>query len=1829
MVTRVEVGSIASLTAVPGLGDIGKEETLKRTYFCQAGDTSGAPSAQILEGKSLLRSPARLLPLPRLSPKPFSKEQAPPDGKPPVLSLLHSLPSPCPSGGLSEEVAAEDLDKRMPGLVGQEAGGGEGPRRSSSLFTKAVFLRPSPNAMILFETTKTGPTLGKAVSEETQEAKAGMSQEPPLGTTSEVAAKPAVPTRKPPGTLPRPASLPQDTRPAAAQEAAGQGQAFSKASSVEDTAGPASEPRPRLKRRPVSDIFVEAVQPQKPGPGGATTVGKTPPTPPEKTWVRKPRPLSMDLTAPFESKEALLKKAAGEASGAMVGSSADRWGPERSKLEPKVDRECLAKAEPPLCNMNSDFLAVARKMHDQQEKVLLKQDTGNPRAPGASARVVLRDDLSPSEEQVKLAREHEKAPEPPSCRPGRDPELTEVKVRPADRGVQAPAGGKWASRGSMKKCISLLGEDSAMPMSLAGGPGPPLATPDSPSAVAEPKKGGVSVQERVRGWAAESSEVKPEMRRRTFQARPLSTDLTKVFSSSDSSKEVRYEKCAELSGELPKELREKPKDGPGLVETSASRSPWKPGTLREKSRQTEQKDSSNQVPDNCWGEGAAGTPDVTPEDEGSFQTVWATMFEHHVEKHTVSDPTRRCLLAMPPSNVPHTRVPEPRPRLEKGSWLGKDSLETTNLKKDNPRSFDNLKTEKSGQTALLNGEGESRRYHTPLQEKYPLGEKHNKNPFIKHSENPPTSQRIEPKYDIMHTVGERAHSEAISTAPEEKAVTLRSSKSRSSLKGRHLSQEVTLADLESGTESQLGSVQRASLIWEARGMHESSGPKLDFRESKDMIGGNCLSPRWTGRVVGSWHKATTVVSEEPRSPGTTSLRAVKAPVWETQHEGPEGNGHKPGVEARGTPQECSLDPPSRAKVEPSEFQAQTHPDVSPMQKGTLAAPASEGDQRLVQMPEPEVKMRKAGLMDQRMDRWRRRTLPHDVKFDAFSFLTPKNSSKVEERQSDNLTHTAGALKKPLLSPKRVETQEVNPGASQDQTFSVVKQRSPVEPKATFFAVTYQIPDIQKAKGVVMSGLDNLLEHSRKITPPSSPHSFTPTLVSVNHEEPLETVGSKNWTKGRVRENISVSKNLKPEERPSSIEDKILEPSREKVINVDALWRHPESEDGTGFQNNWKDTGTRMFPSNTAPKTTPTLKSHPKDLLRRRTEVISETFPGKIKDGYRLSVLDIDALMAEYQELSNKVPCKAQERKESQTSGPSSSPWESPGQPGGVAQRRRSLKDISEAEGLWKQATPELKHSFPPGSDRQPAETLGAVPNTKSSSPLWALPHGAPSERYPGASSVPAVSKKKGLGITEEDKNVFASKHHSAKCTNDPAELKKPFGREDLGGRVRLSPKSPTADWKKGSLRKSSEWGEEGIAAQWGDHPRDCGRSPMDVKRACSEKGPPAMIRDGLSIMHEARERRREQPKERHSLPGESSKAKLGSSWWESGTPDGHKVLPRDLEKENVIQDSEHPPWHMSPAALGPRRSHSFSKDKRSGPFVDQLKQCFSRRPPEAKDTDTLVHEADSQYGTWTEQRQSRESSAPESPDSSVTSTQKQPPSSRLSSLSSQTEPTSAGDQYECSKDQQSTSVDRSSTDLESTDGMEGPLPLDTCPAKKVDDFSFIDQTSVLDSSALKTRVQLSKRSRRRAPISHSLRRSRISESESRSPLEDETDNKWMFKDSTEEKSPRKEESDEEEKPSRAERTPVSHPHRTPVLPGVDPAVLKAQLHKRPEVDSPGEATNWAPQPKAPKSPFQPGVLSSRVLPSSAEKDKRSDEPSPQWLKELKSKKRQSLYENQV
>ncbi|XP_058672982.1 uncharacterized protein KIAA1671 homolog isoform X2 [Ammospiza nelsoni] len=298
------------------------------------------------------------------------------------------------------------------------------------------------------------------------------------------------------------------------------------------------------------------------------------------------------------------------------------------------------------------------------------------------------------------------------------------------------------------------------------------------------------------------------------------------------------------------------------------------------------------------------------------------------------------------------------------------------------------------------------------------------------------------------------------------------------------------------------------------------------------------------------------------------------------------------------------------------------------------------------------------------------------------------------------------------------------------------------------------------------------------------------------------------------------------------------------------------------------------------------------------------------------------------------------------------------------------------------------------------------------------------------------------------------------------------------------------------------------------------------------------------------------------------------------------------------------------------------------PELDQLRKCFSRQPPGAKDTDTLVQEPDSQYGTWNEQRHSSDSFVGESPslDNEVASGRKPPAGSHPSSLSSQAEPPSLPEHHDFSKEQRSTSLDRSSTDMDSTDGTDVPPAGDALPEDK-SYFSFIDHTDVLDSSALKTRVQLSKKRRCRAPASHSLRRSRGLDLDSRFSLTEESDNGWMFKDSTEEKKTmQQEDSEEEDKIQHTPRSSSVQAQRMPVFPGMDHAALKAQLRKRQESESAGD-TGSAQLFKSPKA--QLGTPSSRVLPSSVEKEDRSEEKSPQWLKELKSKKRQSHYENQV
>ncbi|XP_016340956.1 uncharacterized protein LOC107687963 [Sinocyclocheilus anshuiensis] len=276
-----------------------------------------------------------------------------------------------------------------------------------------------------------------------------------------------------------------------------------------------------------------------------------------------------------------------------------------------------------------------------------------------------------------------------------------------------------------------------------------------------------------------------------------------------------------------------------------------------------------------------------------------------------------------------------------------------------------------------------------------------------------------------------------------------------------------------------------------------------------------------------------------------------------------------------------------------------------------------------------------------------------------------------------------------------------------------------------------------------------------------------------------------------------------------------------------------------------------------------------------------------------------------------------------------------------------------------------------------------------------------------------------------------------------------------------------------------------------------------------------------------------------------------------------------------------------------RRSRSAHKE-RSGETSELVKQCGSG-PEENKDTDNLVQETDSQYGTWETGLHTDDSLTPATPssDDNLTPSPRKP-----------TPPHTA----------------------EQPLLFDTPDGLTTSPQKQIELPFPETPTTLLDSSALRARVSLNKKSTRRALPSRAARHSALL---SQVPEGTGADDEWHYKDSTEEKtgsSKQGEESDSEEQAKGIESctSSMSQPQRVALFPGMDPSALKAQLKKRGESDNQTDGPSPSQLSRSPKSPFLPRAA--RVLPPAGGKEN-GEESSPQWLKELKTKKRLSQYEN--
>ncbi|XP_036835568.1 titin homolog isoform X2 [Oncorhynchus mykiss] len=307
-----------------------------------------------------------------------------------------------------------------------------------------------------------------------------------------------------------------------------------------------------------------------------------------------------------------------------------------------------------------------------------------------------------------------------------------------------------------------------------------------------------------------------------------------------------------------------------------------------------------------------------------------------------------------------------------------------------------------------------------------------------------------------------------------------------------------------------------------------------------------------------------------------------------------------------------------------------------------------------------------------------------------------------------------------------------------------------------------------------------------------------------------------------------------------------------------------------------------------------------------------------------------------------------------------------------------------------------------------------------------------------------------------------------------------------------------------------------------------------------------------------------------------------------GSQELNRMRSRSVSRRSAPSDS------AVEGSLSRMRSRSTHRE-RGGQSWEQLKQNVDGE--EGRGMDTLVHETDSQYGTWETGLHTDDSLTPATPTSDSYPSQ------------SPRKPTPLYTPGE--------HVHTPPSDLDTPDGFSAQPEIQPLPFPEA-------STSLLDSSALRSRVQLSKM---RGPRSRPSRVSRQTAALSVHPEGQATPTEdWRSRDSTDDKvESSKKDSDSEEQARGADphsAAASSQPQRVALFPGMDPSALMAQLKKRSDSDNQTEGPSTSPSQlsRSPKSPFLPRA--SRVLPPSGGKEN-GEAASPQWLRELKSKKRLS------
>lgn len=1304
----------------------------------------------------------------------------------------------------------------------------------------------------------------------------------------------------------------------------------------------------------------------------------------------------------------------------------------------------------------------------------------------------------------------------------------------------------------------------------------------------------------------------------TTSPSPTMTDFTKKFFNSPSKLEMRSEKPNEERRssfsyqDFTAQKEKKERENSSLLEerTFRTRSIRKNDEIESADVSKNRTDFSYKVRLNDAKIDVSEEIKNPTQVEKTLKTVKATMFENNVERHS---PPEVChsgnlMSSKPPrSTVISDRLRAKRESLGWLEWLSGDNVQSVSPTQKDLNVTASKSSEKSAGAVSSSAEvGNLQR--TMLQN-------------LKVDEN----RRVEPKYEVVQAVVERVQSESIEMATEDKALTLRTRRSfrnkdweigkdgdersgtslqrsksayqkRNALnspqensQGKFFSRDsdflIERKNASRTEKNESADVSSEILYKKERIFSSKNGTDFDFKDKSQTESNRENTENTAGKYTSEYSHFGTVatgkgeVKTSFRSFNQQSDKLISPGTLTESEKGIKTVKEHPTVARSNARDEIN----NLSQVKENKKKTSLNQFNLPKVATTKNINKEESNEFTNIMLNKEIEQMKKELFTARSTkeagRFQKNEYKEESKVDSMQ-LKSNDSFQDEEKVSDNMRRSSDLYKSLCEKPTEIRFQNEK---KDNMNIIAAKDPSPLDKKATYFAVTgVDSKKLRNNDGEnLISSNTSLSEETylkrsvRMDMTNSNSHSNSITQEKTNAEKDVDT--------------SHASKGFKTYKNVQGLQDNYIADKKSKKvsetgssIDIDALLkRHKQKSSVDDEGSSYLDTQTKHIQKSYLIEPENTQESNFKGS------------PLKLDGTYKSKVLDIDSLMADYNQKKNK-------ENKARDDNPTWTKWE----------RSRSFRESGvskSSSSKWKDPSDKhfnndqgYKYEAVAPHYTSPQETTSTMDefNQGRSKSLTLLDN---SNKFAEGNNEKEPYKGR------EVRDILES---SVKTHNYKAQMTQSFES------TRTESRSTTDMHGKQMLIKMSgddQNGNEKLVER--EHQSSTHREsiPEEKTQPLSEGRKSGKAGDLISMMLENKEKRMEHHRSRQSVPVEVSQEKktqrlVSLEEWTYNESKELKQRPTRIREVELATDQS--------------RGRRLNRNK-DYTNEDHVKQCFSRSSTSNKDTDSLVQETDRQYGTWGQDKKPPEGSfVQESPSYDNISSRKQQSHSRLSSLSH-----TETDQHDSIAEAHDGSLDRSSMDLDSTDGTASTPSFHEA---KAGDFSFMDQTSVLDSTALKNRVQLSRKSQRRAP-SQTQRRSRLLLSSSQLAVIEDTDSPWMFTDSTEDKPEKKDEVDEEEeKPQRSSL----QSQRMPMFPGMDHSSLMAQLRKRQEAESSSESSPQPSSPqtsaqpsRSPKSPLPQGTLGVKLLPTSADIQDGAASTSPQWLKELKSKKRQSQYEN--